>query len=86
MILKSSNLNHLEPNPKISKTDNIIETLWGFKISPQIHANQIMSDKQQNKSKGRDTTTKHNVQSVSGPLLRKIKQLERLLLGQLEKF
>lgn len=70
IILKDSHFDHLGPNPKINNTDNIIETLWGFKISPQTHANKIMSDKQQNKkSKGRDTTVKHNVQSLSGPLI-----------------
>lgn len=54
------------------------ETLWGFKISPQTHANQIMSDKQQSKkSKGRDMTTKYNVQSVSGSLIWKNQQLKR---------
>ena len=62
MILKGSNFDHLEPNPKISKTDNMIEALWGFKISPQTHANQITSEKQQKKKfKGRDLISKHNV-------------------------
>lgn len=65
MILKDSHFEHLEPNPKISKTDTVIETLQRFKTSPKTHVNQIiMSESQQNKkSKGRDMTTKQNVQS-----------------------
>ena len=40
----------------------MIELLWGFKISPQTNANQIMSEKQQNKKfKGRDTINEYNV-------------------------
>lgn len=62
MILKGSNCGHLVSNPKNSKTDNTIELLWGFKISPQTNANQIMSEKQQNKkSKGRDMINEYNV-------------------------
>lgn len=38
------------------------ELLWGFKISPQTNANQIMSEKQQNKKfQGRDTINEYNV-------------------------
>ena len=38
----------------------MIELLWGFKISPQTNANQIMSEKQQNK-KSRDMINEYNV-------------------------
>lgn len=50
----------------LNKTDNIIETQWVFEISSQIHAAQILSDKQQSKnSKDRDVSAEHNVQSLS---------------------
>lgn len=69
MTVKDTYFDHLEPSPKISKTDTVIETLQGFKISPQIHANQ-MSDRKQNKnSKGRDMTTIQNVQFPSASLI-----------------
>lgn len=59
MILKDLHFDQLEPNPNITKADTVIETLQEFKISPQTHANQITSDKQQNKKfQGRDMTTK----------------------------
>lgn len=70
MILQVSHFDHLEPGPKISKADTKIETLQGFKISPQTHANQVMSDKQQKKEfKGRFITTTESVQSMSAPLI-----------------